>query len=211
MKRTRRHAVICFFLSVFVLFPFVSSAREDGFALKAYGRVSPFLSGDAGSGAGAPPWHGAFDSGLGGGLELSYPLARGFRILAGAACEHYRGSMHEGISFDDLTVIPLYLGGKYAFRPGKEGWNPYLKAELGMARLSSRSVSYEGMKGAYWSDAWVFLVAAGGGLEYRSGPWGASVEIVPRRMGKPDPAMGFPSEADGPRIIPVSLGLTYYF
>lgn len=211
MKRTRRHAVICFFLSVFILFPLVSAAQEDGFALRVYGRVSPFLSGNAGSGAGAPRWHSAFDSDLGCGVELSYPLSRGFRILAGAAYERYCGNTYEGISFDDLAVIPLYLGGRYEFRPRKEGWNPYLKAELGMARLSSLSISYERMKGTYWNESWVFLVAAGAGLEYRSGLWGVSVEIVPRRMGEPDPAMGFSSEADGPWTVPVSLGLTHYF
>lgn len=211
MKRTRRHAFIFFSLSVFVLLPFVSAAQEDGFALQVYGRVSPFLSGNAGSGAGAPRWRSAFDSGLGGGVELSYPLSSGFRILAGAAYERYCGNMYEGISFEDLTVIPLYLGGRYEFRPGKEGWNPYLKAELGMARLSSLSISYERMKGTYWNESWVFLVAAGAGLEYRSGLWGVSVEIVPRRMGEPGPAMGFPSEADGPWTVPVSLGLTHYF
>ena len=47
--------------------------------------------------------------------------------------------------------------------------------------------------------------------EYRWDKWGASLEVRPRYLGKPDSQMGTPSNAGSSWSIPVVMGITYHF
>jgi hypothetical protein len=132
-------------------------------------------------------------------------------LLSGIGYERYPGDRHQGISFDNLKVIPVYFGGKFHIAPDSRRWNPYLRVDLGAARVSSVDVSYMGFKGRYWDSSWTFLFDAGVGPEDRWSTWGASLEAKARYMGKPDSAMGWPSNADPSWTVPVVFGIGYYF
>ena len=186
-------------------------AQEDNVSLRIWGQASPFISGEAGSGSGAPDYDDAFDCGIGGGVEISWRFSNRFSFLSGIGYENYDGSSHQGISFDDLEIVPVYLGGKFHIIPGNTRWDPYLRMNIGAAHLSSVDVSYHSLKGEYWDSSWVFLYDVGGGLEYRWEQWGAFLEIRARFLDNPDSAMGHPSEADSSWTLPISLGFSYYF
>jgi hypothetical protein len=197
---------LCFFL-----LPCGSLAGDKDISLQLWGQISPFIHGEAGKGLGAPDYKDAFSTGIGGGIELSWRFCNYFSLLGGTGYENYDGKTHQGISFDDLKVIPLYFGGKFHILPKDSRWNPYLKMDIGGAHLSSVDISFEGLEGRYWDSSWVFLFEAGGGLEYRFGRWGISLEVLPRYLGKPDSTLGYPSKAEGSWTIPVKLGLSFYF
>jgi hypothetical protein len=192
--------------------PASPSFAEDGrFGIRLWGAALPFTSGTAGSGADAPGYDHAFSTGLGVGAEVSWRLAPWLSLLSGIGYERYPGDRPQGISFDDLTVVPVYFGGKFHIAPDSRRWNPYLRVDLGAARMSSVDVSYMGFEGRYWHSSWTFLFDAGVGLEYRWRAWGASLEVKARYMGKPDAAMGWPSSADPSWTVPVVFGIGYYF
>ena len=86
-----------------------------------------------------------------------------------------------------------------------------MKLDIGGAHLSSVDVSFEGSEGRYWDSSWVFLFDIGGGIEYRFKKWGIGLEVLPRYLGKPDSALGNPSDAKGSWTIPVRLGVSYHF
>ena len=199
------------FVLAFMLLPSSGSAEDGDFSFHAWGQISPFISGEAGEGSGAPAYNDAFDTGIGGGVEPSWRLHDRLSLLAGIGYEHHEGRTYEGISFDDLNIVPIYLGGKFHFIPKKSRWNPYLKLDLGAAHLSSVDISYQSLSGRYWNASWVFLFDIGGGLEYRFGRWGIALEVLTRYLGEPDSAPGYPSKAEGSWSIPVNLGLSYYF
>jgi len=211
VKKSFYYLGFCLFVLAFMLLPSSGSAKDDDFSFHLRGQISPFISGEAGSGSGAPDYRDAFDTGIGGGVEFSWRFCNRFSLLGGVGYENYNGKTHQDISFDDLKVIPLYLGGKSHILPKDSRWNPYLKVDLGAAHLSSLDISYESLKGRYWDSSWVFLVEAGGGLEYRFGRWGIGLEVLPRYLGKPHSALGYPSKAERSWTIPVKLGLGFYF
>jgi hypothetical protein len=202
--------VSCIFVFVLVQSSHYVSA-EDDLSLRLWGQVSPFISGEAGSGSGAPDYNDAFDCGIGGGMEISWRFSNRFSFLSGIGYENYDGDSHQGISFDDLEIVPVYLGGKFHIIPGDTRWDPYLRMDMGAAYLSSVDVSYHSLKGEYWDSSWVFLFDAGGGMEYRWKQWGAFLEIRARYLDDPDSAMGHPSEADSSWTLPISFGFSYYF
>ena len=199
------------FVLALVLLPIRGSAEDGTFSFHAWGQISPFISGEAGRGSGAPDYKDAFGTGIGGALELSWRFCNYFSLLGGIGYENYDGKTHQGISFDDLQVIPLYLGGKFHFLSKDSRWNPYVKVDIGGAHLSSVDISFEGLQGRYWDSSWVFLFEVGGGVEYRFNRWGIGLEVLPRYLSKPDSALGDPSKAEGSWTIPVKLGLSFYF
>jgi hypothetical protein len=212
MRREKIHLVGVFVLSLYLfVFPCRSLAENQDFSLHLWGQISPFISGEAGSGSGAPDYHDVFHTGIGGGIEFSWRFCNRLSLLGGMGYEYYNGKTYEDISFDDLQVIPLYLGGKFHFTSKNSRWNPYLKVDLGAAHLSSVDISYESLKGRYWDSSWVFLFEAGGGLEYRFGRCGIGLEVLPRYLGKPQSALGYPSKAGENWTVPVKLGLSVYF
>ena len=212
MKRNKNYLFIpgLLLLCIFCFSGNVSAEDKD-ISVRAWATVSPFLSGQAGSGSGAPDYGDAFDTGFGGGAEAAWRFADRFSLLAGIGYEYYGGSTYEGISFDDRKIMPVYLGGKFHFLTGRKGWNPYVRAEIGAARLSSVDISVGDHKSEYWSSSWEFLFAAGAGVEYRFNQIGAFLEIKARYMNKPEPEMGSLSEADNSWTVPVVFGVAYYF
>ena len=202
--------VSCFFVFVLAQSSHYVSA-EDDLSLRVWGQVSPFISGEAGSGSGVPDYDDAFDCGIGGGAELSWRFSDRLSCLAGIGYENYDGDSHQGISFDDLEIVPVYLGGKFHIIPGDTRWDPYLRMDIGAAYLSSIDVSYHSLKGEYWDSSWVFLFDAGAGVEYRWDRWGASLDVKVRYLDEPDPALGDPSDADSSWTVPVTFGINYHF
>ena len=212
MKREKIHLVGVVVISLyFILLPSRSFAENEDISFRLWGQISPFLSGEAGKGSGAPDYSDVFKTGLGAGIELSWRFSNRFSLLGGIGYEDYKGKTYQDISFDDLRVIPLYVGGKFHFLPKDSRWNPYLKMDIGGAHLSSVDLSFMTLEGRYWNSAWVFLFEVGAGLEYRFKKWGVGLEVLPRYLGKPDSALGSPSDAKGSWTIPVRLGVSYYF
>ena len=200
--------IFVFFLGFFT----TSAVAENGdFSLRLWGQVSPFVSGDAGSGKGAPDYNDAFKSGGGGGIEMAYRPSRYFSCLIGAGHESYGGKTYQEISFDNWEVTPLYVGGKLHLNPKESKWNPYLRLDLGTAYLSNVDIFYESLKGRYWDSSWVFMFDIGAGIEYRFGGCGLSLELRSRYLDNPDSAMGHPSDADSSWTLPINLGFNLYF
>ena len=214
MQRKASYLVLSFLLLLLlllVLFPLSAYAQDGKLGLRLWGEASPFISGGAGSGSGAPGYDDAFHAGLGIGAEVSWRFTPRLSLLTGIGYENHSGDSHQGISFDNLKIVPVYLGGKFHITPDAHRWDPYLRMDMGAAHLSSVGVSYQRLKGKYWDSSWVFLFDAGAGIEYRWKDWGASLEIKLRYMGKPASAMGSPSNADPSWTVPVVLGINYYF
>jgi hypothetical protein len=203
-------ALLSFFL-IFLLIPISVSAEESKASIRLWGQVAPFMSGEAGTGEGAPDYTDAFDTGWGGGGEFAWRFCRWFSGVAGLGYEVFDGSTYQGISFDDLEVVPVYAGGKFHLIPNAAPWDLYLRLDLGAAYLSSVDIRYGALKGRYWDSSWVFLFDAGVGTEYRWGPWGVSLDVKARYLGSPDSALGKPSEADSFWTVPVTMGLNYHF
>ena len=185
--------------------------QESKASIRLWGQVSPFISGEAGRGEGAPNYGDAFKTGFGGGGEFSWRFCRWFSGVGGLGYEVFRGDTNQDISFDDLEVVPIYAGGKFHLIPSAAPWDLYLRLDMGAAHLSSVDVTYEGISGRYWDSSWVFLFDVGVGAEYRWGPWGVSLDLKARYLGSPDSALGEPSEADSFWTLPVVLGLNYHF
>lgn len=199
------------FVLALILLPIRGSADDGTFSIHAWGQTSPFISGEAGSGPGTPDYVDAFGTGIGVGMELSWRFSNRFSLLGGIGYENYDGKTHQDISFEDLKVIPLYLGGKFHILPKDSPWNPYVKMDMGAAYLSSVHISFQSLEGKYWDSSWVFLFEVGGGVEYRFKKWGIGLEVLPRYLGRPDSALGRPSDAKPSWAIPIRLGVSYHF
>ena len=212
MKREKVHlAGIFVLLFYFFLFPCKSPAENRDISFHLWGQISRFISGEAGGAPEAPHYHDAFDTGIGGGIELSWRFCNYFSLLGGIGYENYDGKTYQDISFDDFKVIPLYLGGKFHILPRDSRWNPYVKVDAGAAHLSSVDISFMALEERYWDSSWVFLFDIGGGVEYRFKQWGIGLEVLPRYLGKPDSALGRPSAAKSSWTIPIRLGVSYHF
>jgi hypothetical protein len=196
---------------VSLLLPAAGHAQGGKGALRFWGDVSPFISGDAGSGTGAPEYKDAFDRGIGFGGEFSWRFCRWFSGVGGLGYEVYDGKTYQGVSFDDLKIVPLYAGGKFHIIPDAAPWDLYLRMDLGAAYLSSVDISVGSLSGRYWESSWVFLFDAGVGAEYRWGAWGVSLDVKARYLGSPDSALGKPSEAGSFWTVPIVLGVNYHF
>ncbi|OGW44007.1 MAG: hypothetical protein A2Y66_01400 [Nitrospirae bacterium RBG_13_41_22] len=210
VKMKERFAV-SFIILISVLLPLSVFASDNDYSLRLWGQASPFISGSAGSGSGAPDYDDAFNSGIGIGGEFDWRFSQRISLLAGIGYETYNGSSHQGISFEDIEIVPVYAGGKFHITPKTTRWDPYLRMDIGAAHLSSVDVSYQNIKGRYWDSSWVFLFGFGGGVEYRWGRWGVSLEGKFRYMGEPDSAMGFPSTAGSSWTVPIVVGINYHF
>jgi len=210
-KKTSLCCKLIFVFLVLLLMSAPAGAQEGKASIRLWGQLSPFISGSAGSGQGAPDYDDAFSTGIGGGGEFAWRFCRWFSGVAGLGYEVYDGDRYQGVSFDDLDIFPVYAGGKFHLIPDAERWDLYLRVDLGAAHLSSVDISYEGLKGRYWDSSWVFLFDFGGGAEYRWGAWGVSLEARARYLDKPDAALGEPSKADAFWTVPIMLGLNYHF
>ena len=196
---------------VFLILPGVVNAQESKGSLRIWGQATPFISGDAGSGSGAPEYEDAFSTGIGFGGEFSWRFCRWFSGVGGLGYEVFDGKTYQGVSFDDLKVMPFYLGGKIHMLKAASPWDLYLRTDFGAAYLSSVDISVGSLSGRYWDSSWVFLFDVGVGAEYRWGAWGVSLDVKARYLDSPDSALGKPSEADSFWTVPIVLGVNYHF
>lgn len=212
LRRYRAAAwlLLVLFISVVCLLG-TASAEEGQWSVSLAPSVVPFLSGKAGSGDGAPKYRDAFDTGYGITLEVERSLSPRVGIHGGIGFERHSGKNHLGVSFGDLEIVPVYVGGKYRF-PVSPTVGLYLNTNVGTAHLSSVDISLDGLGGRYWNASWVFLFDAGAGLEYHtSGPWSFSLQTDFRYLGKPDSALGAASAAGSSWTLPVRLTVRYSF
>ncbi len=190
-----------------------ASAGESPFSVSFAGQYISFIDGDAGSGSGAPEYSDAFDDGGGILVEAAYRITPQIGLLAGVSYEYYSGDKHDDISFDDLNVTTLYVGGKYYFIVKKNGWNPYLRADIGATYSSSVDISYLGADSDYWDSSWAFMCDAGIGVEYRFDNLGLFFEVKARYTDEPSTASALKeyADADSSWTVPVIFGLEYHF
>ena len=81
----------CFlFVLAFILLPSSGFAKDSDFSFHAWGQISPFISGEAGRGSGAPDYNDVFNTGIGGGIEFSWRFSNRFSLLGGIGYENYR-------------------------------------------------------------------------------------------------------------------------
>jgi len=210
-KRSVGSFLVLIGMAFLFMTPMHASAVDNDFSIRLWGNISPFLTGDAGEGRGAPKYNDLFKTGGGAGGEFSWRILDHISLLVGGGYERFGGDTYEGISFDDLDVIPVYTGAKIHAMPDHPHWDPYLRLDLGAAHLSSVDLSYQSYQTKYWNASWVFLFAFGAGVEYRWNAWGLSLDVKFRYLGEPDAALGGLSESEGSWTVPVALGINYHF
>ena len=214
MKRFVVRWLVCSGLVCFVVLSFFSRqvlAGESPFSVSLSGQIVPFISGSAGNGDDSPDFSDAFQTGIAFALEGSYRLNSSISILAGVGYEHYSGEKVDGISFDSLDLVPVYLGCKYHIMPAQKGWNPYLRADIGFAKISSVDISYLGSSVEYWDSSWELMADAGAGFEYKFDTFGFFMEIRARYLDAPSSSLDRYSDADSSWSLPVVAGISLAF
>lgn len=181
------------------------------FSLRLSGQVVPNLSGDAGDGANAPAYDDAFNSALGVNIEGDYQFNQRFSLLIGIGYQYSSGGIYNGISFDDHKIMPVSVGGKYRLSSKSTGWSPYVRADVGIARLGSVQVSYMGSSMDYWDSSWEPMFDIGAGAEYQKGDYGFFLEIRARYLNAPSSAMGPYADSQSTWSLPVSMGMIFHF
>ena len=200
---------------LFVLvFPFSAMAEEkivneSKFSLRLSPGFTPFLAGDAGEGQDAPDFDDLFDDGYGLLMEAAYRLHPNLSLIGGIGYEEYDGNSREGLKFEDLEAVPIYLGCRL-YIPSGHAVKPYIQAQTGAMYLSSVDVSWESLSATYWDSSWVFMGAAGIGFDYRIGAWDISAGVDLRYTGAPDNNLDA-ADADGFWTLPIHLGISYSF
>ena len=201
---------------IFVFMSILSTrvfAEQGAFSLSLAGQYIPFIWGDAGKGDGAPGYDDAFDGGLAVAVEAAYRLNSYFAVLGGVDYERFSGDSHQGISFDDLDIMTIYVGGKLYFVVNKQGFNSYIRADVGAAHFSSVDISYAGFDGDYWDSSWEVMADAGLGLEYTFSNLGVFLEVKARYLNSPSTASEMKefSDAESSWSLPIMLGVSFHF
>ena len=181
------------------------------FSLRLSGQIIPNLYGDAGDGTNAPAYDDVFDPALGLNIEGDYKLNEKLSLLITIGYESSSGGDYNGISFDDHKIMPVSVGGKYMLSANSTGWIPYLRADLGMARLDSVKISYMGSSMDYWDSSWEPMFDIGAGAEYRKGSYGFFLEIKARHIDSPSSAMGPYSDSQASWDLPLIAGISIHF
>ncbi len=188
-----------------------AQSGSGDFSVGVFGSYAPFFDGEAGYGGGAPDYSDAFEDGFGGGVEAGYRFHEKFSVLAGIGFERYSGEKYEGISFDDLDIVPVYVGAKLHFRSREATIDPYARLDAGLAYFSSVDVSYLGISEKYWESSWEPLFDVGLGLEYRLGRLGFFAEVRARYMARPEKSLGDYSRGESSWSAPVHAGVSWRF
>lgn len=187
------------------------SADEGPFFLRLSGQISQTLSGDAGSGSNAPTDRDLFSPALGLSIEGGYQVNERFSLLVGIGYECGSGKEYKDIVFDDHKIMPVSVGCKYRLLAKSTGWIPYLRADVGMARLDSVQASYMGSDMDYYDHSWEPMFDIGAGAEYQNGNYGFFLEVRARYLESPSSAMGPYSDSQATWRLPILMGLTIYF
>ncbi len=179
------------------------------FSLGLSAGFSPILSGDAGSSQNAPDYDDLFKIGHGLALEAEYRVCDYASLVAGIGYEEFSGRSYQGLDFDDLEIIPVYVGGKFHI-PVDYPIKPYLLAHVGAAHFSSVEVSWHSLSANYWDSSWVFMGDIGMGLNYNVDNWNFYGSVKFRYMGAPDNNLKA-ADADSSWTAPMYLGVSYSF
>lgn len=209
MKRSL--AALLFGLAAVALIALPASAAGP-YGLSFSGAGIPFVSGDAGTGIGAPEYGDAFGTGWGFRIEPYFDFTPTLRGQIGVTYQSWSGENFQGVEFDDLKLWAIYVGGKYRFLPGS-AFRPYLVADIGYANLDSVDVSITGLGSLpYWDSTGTYLVDFGAGAEWMVSPnLGIFIDVRGQVFGKPDAMLTPIAEADPGWSLPISLGLNYNF
>lgn len=194
--------------------PLVVGAEENSnfkskFAIRFTTGISPFISGDAGEGDNAPDYDDLFKVGLAVSLEADYRINDYITLLGGLGYEEYSGKTHQGFNFDDLEVVPVYIGCRFSW-PLASSLKPFIRATVGSAYLSEVDLSWNSLSATYWESDWVFFGGAGVGVEYQVDNWNFSADVGFRYTGAPDNNLKA-ADADAFWTIPLRLGVSYSF
>jgi len=182
-------------------------AARFSFGLSA--SLSPILSGDAGSGQNAPDYDDIFKLGHGISLDAEYRVCNYASLVAGVGYEEYVGKSYQGLDFDDLEIVPVYVGGKFHI-PVNYPFKPYLLAHIGTAHFSSVEVSWHSLSKNYWDSSWVFTGDVGMGVNYSVDNLNFYGAVKFCYTGAPDNNLEA-ADADALWTIPVCLGVNYSF
>ncbi|MBF0549666.1 MAG: outer membrane beta-barrel protein [Deltaproteobacteria bacterium] len=173
------------------------------------GQYAPFLSGyfvpDNGT-----SYSDAFKGGWGFNIEAAYRFDDMFSAQFGFGWESYAGKTVGLTDFDNLNIVPIYVGGKIHL-PVDRCWDPYFRVDLGAARYSSVDATFLGVKTAFIDPSWGFLTDFGPGLEYKMGNVGIFTEVKARYIGSPSSSGGRSFDPDGNWTFPINLGVRLYF
>lgn len=202
-------------LVFFFTLPRMVTAGEPGamghiFSLRLSPEISPFLSGDAGTGQGAPDFDDLFDDGYGLILEAECRLRQSISLIGGIGYQKYDGGSREGLKFDNLETVPIYLGCKFHI-PSYHMLQPFIQVHAGVMHLSSVDVKWNTLSMKYWNASWVFLGGAGIGFDYRiSSTLNITAGVDLRYAGAPENNLDA-ADADGFWTLPIHFGISYSF
>lgn len=219
MKRT------CLFLLCFLVFlsflcsEEVSKASSKEKYRKFSARFSfqgePLFAGKAGKGSHPPGYREAFQSGLGGGLEIGFSFHPRHQAFIGIEDKDYKGQVFEGVKFANRKIALVYAGWKMnLFSTQESSLKPYLKVEIGTASLNKIEIIYHDIHNDYWDSSRVPMLRAGVGIELILFEWkpysnGVFLEIKGQYLGKPPSLMSPHSDSGGCWSLPISLGLSF--
>ena len=190
------------------------AAAEKGsfpgrFSLGLSAGLSPILSGEAGDGPSAPDYDDLFKIGHGVALEMKYRVCDYAGLVGGIGYEEFSGRSYQGLDFDDLEIVPVYVGSEFHI-PVNYPVKPYLLAHVGAAHFSSVDVSWKSLSANYWDSSWVFMGDVGLGLNYNVDNWNFSGSVKFRYMGSPDNNLKA-ADANASWTVPIYLGVSYSF
>ncbi len=186
-----------------------SETKDSRFSFGLSASISPFLSGDAGKGDNAPNYDDLFKTGCGIALEAECRLCDHAVLVGGIGYEEYSGKTHMGFSFDDLEVVPIYLGCRLQLL-STSPLTPFFSLNMGSAHLSEVDLKWQSIKATYWDSSWVLFGSAGMGLTYQIKHWHFSLGVDLRYQGAPDNYLNA-ADADACWTLPLHFSLGYSF
>ena len=200
--------------SLLMILPISVLAEENcsdkgKFSIGLSAGLSPILSGDAGDGQSAPDYDDLFKIGHGIALEVEYRVCDYASLVGGIGYEEFSGRSYQGLDFDDLEIVPVYVGGKFHI-PVNSPVKPYLLPQVGASHFSSVDVSWNSLSANYWDSSWVFMGNIGLGLNYKVDNWNFSGSVKFRYLDAPDNNLKA-ADADASWTVPVYLGVSYSF
>ena len=215
-KFTTKIVIIAIFLLINLALPFSVVAEDNGsqasasrFSFGLSASVSPFLSGNAGKGDNAPDYDDLFKSGHGIALETEYKLCDHAALIGGIGYEKFSGRKSQGFKFDDLEIVPIYIGCRLQPLPTSPV-NPFFRFCLGSAHISAVDLKWNSIRATYWDSSWVFFGSAGTGIDYQVSNWRFSIGVDLRYVGAPENNLKA-ADADSCWMIPINLGISYTF
>ena len=188
-------------------------AGDGDASLRFYGQFRLGISGNLYDGVELSSYSELFDNGAGFGAELTYRVLDHWGILLGTGYAINPGQTLSDVSLQDWGTLPVYTGIMYHFDDTNDGFNPYLRFDVGVGHLSSVDFTdVDDEVRRLWGSGWSMLTSFGIGMEYRFSRWGVLLELKGQYLGAPDAnSLSDLQEADGSWTIPLNVGITYSF